>query len=149
MAEAQSSRTIREATVADARAVRELYGFGDVEEFAARLADPDTAPGTTHYVAESDSETVAVFALTALGRLRPGGRDRLMLHEIKLRPSVRGAGVAEDILAWLEKSRAVGAERELLALAPLGQRPASFDLFGLAESHQAFKWAVVEGDRRT
>jgi GNAT superfamily N-acetyltransferase len=149
VAEAKPSRTIREATVADARAIRELYGFGDVEEFAARLADPPTAPGTTHYVAESDGEMVAAFALTALGRLRPGGRDRLMLHEIKLRPSVRGAGVAEDILAWLETGRAVGTERELLALAPLGQRPAAFDQFGLSESHQAFKWAVVEGDRRT
>ncbi|MER5548377.1 hypothetical protein ABT072_39455 [Streptomyces sp. NPDC002589] len=148
MAEAKPSRTIREATVADARAIRELYGFGDVEEFAARLADPHAAPGTTHYVAVSDGEMVAAFALTALGRLRPGGRDRLMLHEIKLRPSVRGAGVAEDILAWLETGRAVGTERELLALAPLGQRPAAFDRFGLSESHQAFKWAVMEGDRR-
>ncbi|MFJ2879403.1 GNAT family N-acetyltransferase [Streptomyces sp. NPDC086796] len=149
MAEAKRSRTIREATVADARAIRELYGFGEVEEFAARLVDPPTAPGTTHYVAESDGEMVAAFALTALGRLRPGGRDRLMLHEIKLRPSVRGAGVAEDILAWLETGRAVGTERELLALAPLGQRPAAFDQFGLSESHQVFKWAMVEGDRRT
>ncbi|MFE3886277.1 GNAT family N-acetyltransferase [Streptomyces lydicus] len=138
-------RTIRRAATGDAAAVHELYGAGEVEEFTARLSDRHTAPGTTHYVVESDGQIVAAFALTALGRLRPGGKVRLMLHEIKLRPSYRGAGVAEDILGWLATGLGVGTERELLALAPLGQQPSSFQRFGLAESHQAFKWPVRGG----
>lgn len=149
MASSRPRRTIRPAAVDDAAAIRELYGFGDVQEFAARLADRRTAPGTTHYVAEWDGRVVAAFAVTALGRLRPGGRGRLMLHEIKLRPSLRGAGIAEDIFDWLAASRAVGTEAELLALAPLGQRPSSFVEFGLSESHRAFKWPVQDGGVRT
>ncbi|MFJ6459726.1 GNAT family N-acetyltransferase [Streptomyces sp. NPDC091387] len=142
-------RTIREATAADARAIRELYGTGGVEEFSERLTDRHGAPGTTHYVAESDQQVVAAFALTSLGRLRPGGNPRLMLHEIKLRPNSRGSGVVEDIFGWLATALAVGTGTELLALAPLGQRPSSFARFGLSESHQAFKWSVQEGGART
>ncbi|MFG2531411.1 hypothetical protein [Streptomyces sp. NPDC048516] len=138
-------RTIRQAAAGDAGAVRELYGAGEAEEFALRLADRHTAPGTTHYVVESDGQIVAAFALTALGRLRPGGKVRLMLHEIKLRPSYRGTSVAEDILGWLATGLGVGTERELLTLAPLGQQPSSFQRFGLTESHQAFKWPVRDG----
>ncbi|MEU1471650.1 hypothetical protein ABZ434_25945 [Streptomyces sp. NPDC005761] len=145
MASPDTSRSIREATVADAGAIRELYGFGAVEEFAARLTDRRTASGTTHYVAETDGQIVAAFALTGLGRLRPGGRDRLMLHEIKLRPRFRGAGVTEQIFDWLASSRSAGSETELLALAPLGQRPAAFTRFGLSESHHAFKWSAQGG----
>ncbi|KOG34658.1 hypothetical protein [Streptomyces resistomycificus] len=149
MASPRTHRTIRAAAVDDAAAVQELYGFGDVQEFTDRLADRRTAPGTTHYVAERDGQVVAAFAVTALGRLRPGGRRRLMLHEIKLRPSLRGAGVAEDILDWLAASRAVGTETELLALAPLDQQPAGFAEFGLTESHRAFKRPVPDGGART
>ncbi|MER5951005.1 hypothetical protein ABT127_33720 [Streptomyces sp. NPDC001904] len=142
-------RTIRAATAADAAAIRELYGAGGIDEFSDRLTDRDAAPGTTHYVAESDHQVVAAFALTSLGRLRPGGSSRLMLHEIKLRPNSRGSGVVEDIFGWLATTLAVGTETELLALAPLGQRPSSFDRFGLSESHQAFKWSIREGGART
>lgn len=145
MASAERPCLIREATTEDAAAVRELYGGGAVEEFTARLGDRRTSPGTRHYVTESDGRVVAAFALTALGRLRPEGSPRLMLHEIKIRPSFRGIGVAEDILSWLAKARGVGSETELLALAPLGQRPASFDRFDLEASHQAFKWPVRKG----
>ncbi|PBC84319.1 hypothetical protein SAMN05428945_1072 [Streptomyces sp. 2224.1] len=144
-----TQRTIRQAATGDAGAVRELYGAGEVEEFALRLSDRHTAPGTTHYVVESDGQIVAAFALTALGRLRPGGKVRLMLHEIKLRPSYRGTSVAEDILGWLATDLGVGTGRELLTLAPLGQQPSSFQRFGLTESHQAFKWPVRDGGIRT
>lgn len=126
----------------DAEALREVYGTGEAEEFAARLADRHTASGTTHYVAEADGRVVAAFALTSLGRLRPGGRSRLFLHEIKLRPNVRGTGIAEDILDWLATGLGVGIEHELLALTPPGQPPAGFARFGLFESHHVFKWAV-------
>ncbi|MFE7961325.1 GNAT family N-acetyltransferase [Streptomyces sp. NPDC057413] len=145
MASPVRRRTIREATPDDAVAIREIYGGGDVEEFALRVTDHATAPGTTHYVAESESRVVAAFALTALGRLRPGGKPRLILHEIKLRPNDRGTGIAEDIFGWLATCLGVGTERELLALAPPGQRPSSFDEFGLSESHQVFRWPVREG----
>ncbi|MER5362409.1 hypothetical protein [Streptomyces sp. NPDC002785] len=132
----------------DAAAIRELYGAGDVEEFVLCIADRRTAPGTTYYVAESGGQIVAVFALTRLGRLRPGGKSRLMLHEIKLRPKFRGTGITEDIFGWLATNLAVGTETELLALAAPGLRPSSFDKFGLSESHHVFKWPVrakVEG----
>ncbi|MEU5274469.1 GNAT family N-acetyltransferase [Streptomyces hygroscopicus] len=149
MASTEQPCLIREATTEDAAAVRELYGAGAVEEFTARLGDRWTAPGTRHYVTESDGRVVAAFALTALGRLRPEGNPRLMLHEIKIRPSFRGIGVAEDILSWLAGTLGVGTETELLALAPLGQRPASFDRFDLEASHQAFKWPVRKGHSST
>ncbi|MEV6050416.1 hypothetical protein [Streptomyces sp. NPDC052107] len=145
MASPVHRRTIRAATAADAGAIRELYGGGDVEEFVHRVTDRAIAPGTTHYVAESEGRVVAAFALTSLGRLRPGGKSRLMLHEIKLRPNVRGTGVAEDIFDWLATSLGVGTDLELLALASLGQRPSTFDTFGLSESHHVFRWPVREG----
>ncbi|MEU3819750.1 hypothetical protein AB0E74_09085 [Streptomyces sp. NPDC030392] len=132
----------------DAEALREVYGAGDAEEFAARLADRHTAPGTTHYVVEADGRVVAAFALTSLGRLRPGGRSRLFLHEIKLRSNVRGTGIADDILRWLSTGLGVGSRHELLALTPPGQPPAGFAGFGLTESHHVFKWAVPEGGGR-
>ncbi|MEV6997295.1 hypothetical protein AB0N62_06295 [Streptomyces sp. NPDC093982] len=136
---------IREATAHDAGALREIYGAGDVELFAHRVTDRATAPGTTHYVAEAEGRVTAAFALTALGRLRPDGKSRLILHEIKLRPNVRGTGIAEHIFAWLATSLGVGTDRELLALASLGQRPSTFDKFGLSESHHVFRWPVREG----
>ncbi|GAA3570969.1 GNAT family N-acetyltransferase [Streptomyces osmaniensis] len=145
MASPASRPAIREATAADAGALREIYGDGDVEGFAHRVTDHAAAPGTTHYVAETEGRITAAFALTTLGRLRPGGRSRLILHEIKLRPNVRGTGIAEDIFDWLASSLGVGTERELLALASLGQRPSTFDKFGLSESHHVFRWSVPEG----
>lgn len=132
----------------DAEAIRAVYGADDAEEFASRLTVRHTAPGTTHYVAESDGQVVAAFALTALGRLRPGGKSRLILHEIKLRSNFRGTGVAEDIFRWLATSLAVGTERELLALTAPGQHPSIFDKFGLSESHHVFRWPVREGGVR-
>ncbi|MEL5959580.1 hypothetical protein AADR41_33320 [Streptomyces sp. CLV115] len=107
--------------------------------------DRATAPGTTHYIAESEGQVVAAFALTTLGRLRPGGRSRLILHEIGLRPNIRGTGIAEEIFNWLATSLGVGTGRELLALTPLGQRPSAFDAFGLSKSHQVFRWPVRDG----
>lgn len=145
MASPVRRRTIREATAADAGAIREIHGGGDVEEFALRLVDRATAPGTTHYIAESEGQVVAAFALTTLGRLRPGGRSRLILHEIGLRPNIRGTGIAEEIFNWLATSLGVGTGRELLALTPLGQRPSAFDAFGLSKSHQVFRWPVRDG----
>lgn len=125
-------------------ALREIYGGGDTAEFARRMTDRAHAPGTTHYVAEADGRVVAAFALTALGRLRPGGKSRLILHEIKLRPNDRGTGIAEDIFHWLGTTLGVGRDQELLALASLGQRPSTFDKFGLTESHHVFRWPVRE-----
>ncbi|GAA0333470.1 hypothetical protein [Streptomyces blastmyceticus] len=144
MASSEPLRTIREATVDDAGVIHELYGAGDIDEFTARLADRHTAPGTVHFVAESEGQVIAAFALTGLGRLRPGGRNRLLLHEIRLRLNARGTRVTEDILGWLATNLAVGTETELLALAPLGRRPSSFDRFGLTECHTVFKWPVLD-----
>ncbi|MFE9023442.1 hypothetical protein ACFYNL_33400 [Streptomyces sp. NPDC007808] len=141
-------RTIREAVAADAPALGEIYGGGDTEEFGRRVTDRAAAPGTRHYVAESEGRVVAAFALTALGRLRPGGQSRLILHEIKLRPNDRGTGIAEDIFDWLATRLGVGRDHELLALAPIGERPSTFDRFGLTESHHVFRWPVRGSELR-
>ncbi|MEU8523755.1 hypothetical protein [Streptomyces sp. NPDC048577] len=133
----------------DAEAIGKLHGSAAVEEVALRIADRRTTPGTTHYVAESDdSQIVAAFALTTLGRLRPDGKSRLILHEIKLRPNVRGTGIVEDIFTWMATSLAVGTEHELLALVAPGLHPSTFDAFGLSESHHVFKWPARDGGEK-
>ncbi|MFJ6785788.1 hypothetical protein [Streptomyces yangpuensis] len=133
----------------DAESIREVYGADAVGDLVSRLADSRTEAGTTHYVVESDALVVAVFSVTALARLRPGGKSRLILHEIKFRPNLRGTGIAGDIFQWLATSLAVGTEYELLALTAPGQQPAVFDDFGLSESHHVFKWPVRSGGERT
>ncbi|MGW6843867.1 hypothetical protein [Streptomyces sp. NPDC054958] len=139
--------TIREATTVDAAAIRDIYGGGDVQEFTFRLADRASASATKHYIAQSEDQVIAAFALTALGRLRPGGKSRLILHEIKIRPNARGTGLTEEIFHWMAVSLGVGTDRDLLALTPLGQQPSAFDRFGLSESHKVFRWnAMNEGE---
>ena len=143
MADARYRRFVRRATVADATAVRDLFLAGEVAEFAARLSDGRSARGTTYYVAEAEGEIVAVFAITMLGRLRPGGGPRMLLHEIKLRANVRGTGVPEWIFRLLRTELGAGTDIELLAMSPLEQHPTVFTVFGLAPSHQIFKWPAL------
>ena len=134
---------VRSATAADAAAIRDLYRDGDAAGFASRLADVGAADGTSYFVAETQGEIVAVFALTSLGRLKPGARRRVMLHEIQLRARVRGTSVVEDVFSWLQSDLGAGGEVELLALTPLEQQPSVFTRFGLSESHRIFKWAAA------
>src|SRR5882724_2614051 len=101
-------RIIREATQEDAINLCGVYQTGTAGEFASRLADKDTAPGTMHYVVESTTGVVAVFAVTAVGRLRPGGAPLVLLHDVRMHPSARGTSVPEDIFLWLRDVQNVG-----------------------------------------
>ena len=132
---------VRRALAEDGGLVRDIYARGTAEEFGARLAGAGDA--TSYHLAEMDGTAVAVLAITELGRLSPAAPRRLLLHEIKVRPSFRNIGVIDAVFGWLAADIGAGTDLELILLAPLQQEPAVFAEFGLHESHRVFRWPVV------
>lgn len=134
-----NSFTVRRALPDDALAVAAIFGRGGVEEVTARLRGRPGTTATVFYLIESEADACAVFALTELGRLSPGGSRRYLLHEVKVRSSFRGSGAAEALFDWLRSTVCTGADVDLIALSPLDQAPPVFDRFGLVQSHRAFR----------
>ncbi len=134
---------MRPVGVTDAAAVGALYGTEREAEMASRLARTGPAGATAYYALETGGEIAAVFALTALGRLRPGTAHRVLLHEFKLGARFRGTGAVDQVLTWLRSPAGVGPETEVLALAPPGRLPEAFARHGLVSSLQAFSWEAA------
>ncbi|MEU7580876.1 hypothetical protein AB0B50_25095 [Streptomyces sp. NPDC041068] len=142
MTEGSAPRRIRPAVPDDADALQRIYEEDGQGDFATLLAQGGT-PGTTHYVVEGEGRVVAAFTLTRLGRLRPDGAPRVFLHEIKLSPIHRGVGLTDDVFAWLRSDMGAGRDIEVLALTSEGQEPSCMAHFGLARSHNVFKWPIT------
>ncbi|ONF67867.1 hypothetical protein [Amycolatopsis keratiniphila] len=136
----------RRAVPDDADTLWSLYLCGDRDELAWRLAGADMERSTVYHVVELDREVAAVFALTELGRLRPGSPRRVLLHEIKLKPSFRGRNVPEDVFTWLAQTIGAGGETDLIVLAPPVENPPLMADRGMVKAYHAFKWpASAEG----
>jgi hypothetical protein len=133
---------IRRATPGDAGFVQHLYQHGELSDLARRLANSGSTSDTSYYVAELRGETAALFALTRLGRLRPGSAPRFLLHEVKLKPSVRGLSVPEGVYAWLSDTFGAGRTVELIVLGPLVETPPFMADLGIIKAYHGFRWAA-------